>query len=151
MASAVVATGCGAGGQQPVAVARPHTAVDLGQTVTTSRGNQVQVLRYLPQVAGLAAPAGEAASGVKVRVCAAAGNRQGATITRKSFLLLFHDGWLHPRAIAGTQLQLAEGRVPPGRCASGWLTYLRPRLNQPIGVVLAASTVVLWKLPGARS
>jgi hypothetical protein len=143
------AAGCaGSGGAQPAVTPSlpPHAAALVGQAVTTAHGNRVRVIRYLPRVASAPAPAGKVASAVEVKACASRTDSHGAAVKGALFFLLFHDGLLRPSGSVAKRPALRDAALPPGRCERGWLSYLRPQHNAPIGVLLSGSSVVLWRL-----
>ena len=143
-----VATACEASQAAAPPPLPPHTAASVGQTVTTANGNSVEVVRYAAAFGPQGATRSTVTAAVDVKACASA-DGDGAQIVPTEFLLLFHDGLLRPvaRAGDGTHPALRAGALPAGRCTRGWVFYRRPRHNDSIGVILSASTVVLWKLP----
>lgn len=145
MACCPLLAGCGGGTRPAASVLPPHAATVVGRPVTTAHGNTVEVSRYVDRVPGTRSASDHVTAAVKVRVCA--GRHEPASIQPSAFLLLFHDGALPP---TGGQLPhrhlLPAEALQPGACSQGWLAFVRPALNRPIGVVLSSSTVVLWRL-----
>lgn len=120
-------------------------ALRVGQQRETTEGNAVKILAYeQPVPPGLLEPdPGMEFAAAEAEICA--GRKGARRVTAESFNVEMADGSQRGRAFFGPKEPVfADGGLPPGACARGWVNFEVPKGSRPAYVVFRGSSVARW-------
>ncbi|HZI37682.1 MAG TPA: hypothetical protein VFF24_05205 [Acidimicrobiia bacterium] len=126
------------------------TDPEVGEKVKVgSDGGSVTVSAVEDNVsAGRLFGAGEGMKYIAVEVRGCAGpNEKNLTFQPSYFLLRLDDGTVHDPGPGTKKPSLDGGKMPPGKCLSGWVTYTVKDGSLPTAVIYDGSTRLTWTVP----
>jgi hypothetical protein len=126
------------------------TDPEVGEKVKVgSDGGSVTVSAVEDNVsAGRLFGAGEGMKYIAVDVRGCAGpNEQNLTFQPSYFLLRLDDGTVHDPGPGTKKPSLDGGKMPPGKCLSGWVTYTVKDGSLPAAVIYDGSSRLTWTVP----
>ena len=126
------------------------TDPEVGEKVKVgSDGGSVTVSAVEDNVsAGRLFGAGEGMKYIAVEVRGCAGpNEKNLTFQPSYFLLRLDDGTVHDPGPGTKKPSLDGGKMPPGKCLSGWVTYTVKDGSLPTAVIYDGSTRLIWTVP----
>ena len=150
-------TADGVAGASPAAATAPVPAPDppkadpkVGDKVEMgSDGGSVTVSAVEDNVsAGRLFGAGEGQKfvGAEVKGCSGP-NEKNITFEPAYFLLRLDDGTVRDSGPGAKKPSLEGGKVPPGKCLSGWVTFTVPSGALPTAVIYDGSSRTTWTVP----
>jgi hypothetical protein len=74
-------------------------------------------------------------------------NEKNLSFEPAYFLLRLDDGTVHDPGAPAKKPSLEGGRVPAGKCLSGWVTYTVKEGALPTGVIYDGSSRLTWTVP----
>ena len=132
-------------GQEP-----PKSDIVVGDKVKVgSDGGSVAVLAVEDNVsAGRLFGAGEGMKYIAVEVKGCSGpNEKNLTFEPSYFLLRLDDGTVHDPGPGTKKPSLDGGKMPSGKCLSGWVTYTVKEGGLPVAVIYDGSSRLTWTVP----
>jgi hypothetical protein len=126
------------------------TDPEVGEKVKVgSDGGSVTVSAVEDNVsAGRLFGAGEGMKYIAVDVRGCAGpNEKNLTFQPSYFLLRLDDGTVHDPGPGTKKPSLDGGKMPPGKCLSGWVTYTVKDGSLPAAVIYDGSSRLTWTVP----
>lgn len=99
-------------------------------------------------IAGRLFGAGEGMKYIAVEVRGCSGpNEKNLTFQPSYFLLRLDDGTVHDPGPGVKKPSLDGGRMPPGKCLSGWVTYTVKEGSLATAVIYDGSSRLTWTVP----
>jgi hypothetical protein len=154
-------TADGVAGASPAASAAPLAGPEpatgdpeVGERVEMgSDGGSVTVSAVEDSVsAGRLFGAGEGQKYVAAEVKGCSGpNERNITFEPAYFLLRLDDGTVRDSGPGAKKPALEGGKVPPGKCLSGWVTFTVPEGALPAAVIYDGSSRTTWTVPMAKN
>ena len=139
----------------PLAPPEPATGdPEVGERVEMgSDGGGVTVSAVEDSVsAGRLFGAGEGQKYVAAEVKGCSGpNEKNITFEPAYFLLRLDDGTVRDSGPGAKKPALEGGKVPPGKCLSGWVTFTVPEGALPAAVIYDGSSRTTWTVPMAKN
>jgi len=127
-----------------------RTDPEVGEKVKVgSDGGSVTVAAVEDNViAGRLFGAGEGMKYIAVEVRGCSGpNEKNLTFQPSYFLLRLDDGTVHDPGPGVKKPSLEGGKMPPGKCLSGWVTYTVKDGSLPTAVIYDGSSRLTWIVP----
>jgi len=90
---------------------------------------------------------------IEVKGCSGP-NEKNLSFEPAYFLLRLDDGTVHDPGPGAKKPSLEGGKMPPGKCLSGWVTYTVREGSLPSAVIYDGSSRLTWSVPlpkGAKS
>ena len=96
------------------------------------------------------AGAGQKFVAAEVKGCSGP-NERNITFESAYFLLRLDDGTVRDSGPGAKKPSLEGGKVPPGKCLSGWVTFTVPEGALPAAVIYDGSSRTTWTVPMAKN
>lgn len=139
------------GGPPPAGAAEaPREDPEVGEKVPVGNdGGSVAVLAVEDNVsAGRLFGAGEGNKYIAAEVKGCSGpNEKNISFEPAYFLLRLDDGTVRDPGVPAKKPSLEGGKIPPGKCLSGWVTFTVKGGSLPTGVIYDGSSRLTWTVP----